>query len=261
MLEIHSSMLRFFLIAVAVCIIAIFAMPLSVRIINFGNLIGMLAGFLLLGFAIWNRPISKLIRTIWNHHAGKIALSAVGIILLCGLTLCLVLSMMMTAAMKRKPQSEPQAIIVLGCKVRDGAPSRMLRKRLETAYTAMQQYPDMICVVSGGKGSDEVISEAQCMFEWLTEKGIPAERIIMEDCSTSTSENLAFSKKLLDRRTCSEEILLATDGYHQMRAQLLAKKEGFTNVSAVSADTQLGLLPTYWVREWFGIVHAAVFGN
>ncbi len=240
-------------------------MPISVHIMNIGNLFGIAAGVLLLAFSVFNKPISHALGVAWQHKIGKITLSAIFVFLILGVLLCAVLSVMMISAKNKKLQFEPQAIIVLGCKVRDGVPSKMLRKRLEVAYDALQQYPQMICVVSGGKGADETISEAQCMYEWLTAKGIDENRIIMEDKSTSTSENFRFSKEILERLDCIQdsetEILIATDCYHQMRAQYLAKLEGITNVAAASADTQTALLPTYWVREWFGIVHAVVFGN
>ena len=137
----------------------------------------------------------------------------------------------------------------------------MLSRRIQAAYQALQQYPEMICVVSGGQGSNEDISEAQCMANELIRLGIASERIRIEDQSVSTSENLRFSKTILDEEGFSGEFLLATDSFHQLRAQILAGQESLPDCCAVTPYTSWYLVPTYWVREWFGLTHAFVFGT
>lgn len=261
MLEIHSTLLRILLIVLSFLGIAFFFLPMLARIVNLGNVLGLIASVLLLCFTIFNTPIAKLLGNIRKHLVGRIALTCISGFFCIGILLCVVLSVCMLTAIYKKPQSQPQAMIVLGCKVRGQNPSLMLARRLQTAYDAMQKYPDMVCVVSGGKGSDEQMTEAQCMYEWLTAKGIEQERILLEDKSASTSENFRFSKEKLDDKQISGQILIATDGYHQYRAQYLAKQEGFSECCAASAPTSWYLLPTYWIREWFGIVHAFVFGS
>lgn len=237
-----------------------FALPFLAGIVNIGNIAGLAASILLLLCVLFRDPLGQWIRTIWQHKAGKIALSVVGCIIAVGLVLCLVLSVMMGAAANRKPKQEPAAVIVLGCKVNGTTPSLMLSRRLNAAYDYLTANPDVTVVVSGGQGSNEDISEAQCMAEYLVAKGIDENRILMEDQSTSTSENLRFSKAILEEQGIAGEYMLVTDGFHQYRAQYLAKEEGLT-CYAVSAETSWYLLPTYWVREWFGILHAWVFGE
>ena len=73
----------------------------------------------------------------------------------------------------------------------------MLIARLETAIAWLQDHPDVYCVVSGGTGEDEVISEAECMYRYMTAHGIAPERIIREDRSGSTRENISFSLQKL----------------------------------------------------------------
>ena len=89
-----------------------------------------------------------------------------------------------------KPESKNTTLIILGCKVKDGQPSQMLKRRLDTAYDYLIENPDVKVIVSGGKGTDEIISEAQCMHDYLTKKGISENRIIIESASTSTRENI-----------------------------------------------------------------------
>lgn len=261
MLRIDSNILRIVLLCIALFGTVLFLLPMFVNIINIGNIFGLGCSLLLLGFVIWNKQISGFLGTVNQHTAGKIILRIVGIVIILGVLYCLIMSILMLHAAYRKPKQQPQAIIVLGCRVRGTAPSRMLSRRIHAAYDAMQENPDLIAVVSGGKGSNEEISEAQCMWNELTKMGIPESRILMEDRSTSTSENLRFSKEILKEQGITGDLLLVTDGYHEMRAQVLAKIEGLPQCDPASAYTSWYLVPTYWIREWFGLAHAFVFGN
>lgn len=249
------------LLLLALAGIVLFTIPLFANIHNIGNLFGLCCSVLLLTFILFRQKILVVFGRIWAHSAGKIVLRTVGIFVLLGLLYCLLMSIVMLHAAYKKPEQTPQAVIVLGCKVRGTAPSRMLGRRIRAAYEKLESDPALIAVVSGGKGDNEEISEAQCMYNELTRMGIASERIILEDRSTSTSENLRFSKKLLDENGITGPLYLATDGYHELRAQILAKKEGLPDCVPAAADTSWYLLPTYWVREWFGLAHAFVFGN
>ena len=261
MLRIDSSMLRIILLVIGIAGIFLFLLPMAVQIINIGNVFGLACSILLTGFVIWNRQISGFLGKLYSYPAGKLLLRVLGVFIAAGVLYCLIMSILMLHAAYRKPKQQPQAVIVLGCRVRGTRPSRMLARRIQAAYDVLEKNPEMIAVVSGGKGSNEEISEAQCMLNELTRMGIPESRILMEDQSTSTSENLRFSKKLLDEKGIGENLLLVTDGYHEMRAQYLAKKEQLTQCDPASAYTSWYLVPTYWIREWFGLAHAFVFGD
>lgn len=252
--------LHIVLITVGILGIACFLLPMPLGIVNIGNLAGLAASICLAAMGIWLKPFLALIQKLWRWKLGKSSLLVVGSILAAGLLLCLVLSVLMTVSANRKPEQQPAAIIVLGCKVNGTQPSLMLKERLEAACAYLQEHPDVLVVVSGGQGPNEGISEAACMAQYLIEHGIDERRIYQEDQSTSTSENLRFSKTMLVENGISGDIMLGTDAFHQYRAQYLAKQEGLT-CYAVSAQTPCYLVPTYWVREWFGIVHAWVFGN
>ena len=76
----------------------------------------------------------------------------------------------------------------------------MLQERLDAALKYLDDHKDTICVLSGGKGSDESISEAECMYRYMTERGIDPTKLIREDKSTTTRENLLFSMELLAGR-------------------------------------------------------------
>lgn len=255
------SLLRLILAAVSLLGMAIFLLPVSVRIVNAGNLGGFLFCLLLFGFTLFSKKLSVFLGQMWEKKTGHIVLSVLGVCFLLGILLCIILTVCMLRAEHKKPKDTPQAVVVLGCKVRGSVPSLMLSRRILAAYDALEKYPDAVCVASGGKGSDEAISEAECIAQELQRLGISADRILLEDKSASTSENLRFSKQILADHGITGQLLIVTDGYHECRAQYLAKKEGLPQTAAAPAYTSWYLLPTYWVREWFGLVHAFVFGD
>lgn len=195
----------------------------------------------------------------WQTLAGKIVLSSLTGIVAAVLTLFCVLSCLMIRANYQKP-ADDATVVVLGAALRGENPSRLLRERLETAADYLQQNPTAVCVVSGGQGEDEVCSEASVMKRYLMERGIAENRIYMEDNSTSTFENIRFSKAVMEENGLSQNIALVTQEFHQYRASKLAKQAGFENIGALPSQTPFYLLGSYWVRDFAGICHLAVFG-
>ena len=202
---------------------------------------------------------TALCGAVRGSTAGKIVACAVGLLLIAGTALCVLFSVNMTRGMNNAPRQEPKLIIVLGCQVRGDRPSKMLARRINTAYEAMQRYPGVMVVVSGGKGGDEDISEAECMKRYLVDKGADPARIIMEDKSTTTFENIQNSFAVTDPLGLGRDVTIVTDGFHQYRASLIAKKMGAAEVTAISARTELRFVPTYWVREWLALAEFFVF--
>ncbi len=220
----------------------------SLPFINFGNITGVFVCLMLMLITL--RP--GLVRSVWKSTAGRIAVIAVLLICLVSAGFAGFCTVKMLHAMSRDNES-PSAVIVLGCQVRGERPSKMLRFRLDKAVEYLNEHKELPVIVSGGKGDDEAISEALCMHNYLIDQGIDESRIIMEDKSTTTDENLEFSFEILDKMGLPRSIVLVTDGYHQYRAQLIAEKHGAQTIGAQSASTELRFIPTYWVREWFGI--------
>ncbi len=230
-------------------------------VLNAGNL----SVLLLCGVAVFFTAdcfgSRKLLAAVWENALGKAAIAIVCLLFAAGLVTAGVISAKMAGQIANEPESPPEVIVVLGCQVRGERPSKMLMRRITTAYDALVKYPDAVCVVSGGQGSDEAISEAECMYRTLTEMGIDPSRLIKEDTSTTTSENIRNTFKLTDPLGYSRDITIVTDGFHQYRASLIAKKAGADDVKALSAHTELRFIPTYWVREWLGILYFHVTGK
>ncbi|MBP5379642.1 MAG: YdcF family protein [Ruminococcus sp.] len=237
----------------------LFAAPVLKGIINLGNGAGMAVTAVLTAiFLLWSRFTSFLGKA-WAKPLGRIALSVIGITAAVSLVLAVVISVFMLREANDPPKDENTTVVVLGCKVKDGRPSLMLGRRLEAAYDYLSEHDSVCAVVSGGQGNDESISEAQCMRDWLVGRGIAPERIFMEDKSVNTEENLRFSKKIISENSLPENITLITDGFHQLRADMIAEKQGISAYN-VSGRTPWYLLPTYWVREWFGVLHCKLCG-
>ena len=152
----------------------------------------------------------------------------------------------------RTPDGD-RTVIVLGCQVHPDGPSLMLTERLDAAYDYLVEHPAARCIVSGGQGADEPMSEAECMYNYLIERGIAEDRLYMEDKSTSTRENLLFSSEIIEANGLNPRLAIATNEFHEYRAQKLSAELGF-DCSAISAPTTAPLLPTFYVREMFAIL-------
>lgn len=150
-------------------------------------------------------------------------------------------------------------VIVLGAWLKPTGPSLILKMRLDTAYQYLIEHEDTIVIVSGGQGKNELVSEAQGMAEYLIEKGINPKRIIKEDSSTNTKENIKNSSYYFDKD--KDKIGIVTNNFHVFRAKGIAKKEGIKNISGIAAPSYNLLLPNNMLREFLGITKDFIFGN
>ncbi|MBP3266831.1 MAG: YdcF family protein, partial [Ruminococcus sp.] len=237
---------RIIAVLLSLMVFWLFVIPVPMGIINAGNITGMLvSAILMFVFIFWGR-FSSFVSSLWEKPAGKIFVSVTSLFIAAGIVLAVVMSVCMAREMNDPPKNDNTTIVVLGCKVKNGRPSLMLARRLDAAYKYLSEHETVCAVVSGGQGSDEAISEAECMKIYLTEKGIAPERIFMEDKSTTTKENLAFSKKLIAENGLPQKVTLVTDGFHQLRAEMLAEKEGIDSPYNISGYTAFNVTPTYW---------------
>lgn len=150
-------------------------------------------------------------------------------------------------------------IVVLGAQMKTGGPSKALQYRLDEAVRYLEENPDTLVIVSGGQGPDEHISEAQGMYDYLTQKGIASGRIIKEDKSRNTFQNLTFSAEFLDKEKNSVGIV--TNDFHVFRAVGIAKKAGYKDVCGIAARGEPFLQFNNMMREFFGVVKDFLVGN
>lgn len=151
-------------------------------------------------------------------------------------------------------------LIVLGAGVNGTAPSLSLRERLDAAYDYLLAYPDTVCIVSGGQGSGEDITEAECMYRYLTGKGIDPERVIQEDKATSTHENLVYSLALITPEAPQSVGILSSE-YHLCRARQMARKLDLDPIMIPAKTTYLSLRVNYFLREIAALWYYMIFGG
>ena len=147
-------------------------------------------------------------------------------------------------------------IIVLGAAVHGDTPSLALTERLTAAKDYLDGHPDCVAVVSGGQGSNEDVSEAQAMYDWLTAEGIAPERIIMEDRATSTYENILFSYEYIGD---DARVAIVSSEYHLFRAKLIATALGHEVGTVAAHTTRPGVRLNYFIREVFGVTYYSIF--
>ena len=140
-----------------------------------------------------------------------------------------------------------EVLIVLGTTVNGTEPSPMLKQRLDAAVEYLNTYPDAICIVTGGKGDEQNLSEAQCMFNYLTAAGIESDRITMEDRATTTVENLQNVRTMLD----TNEVDILSSDFHLYRAGLIAKEAEFIPTLIPAKTEPIPLLLPWFFREIF----------
>lgn len=226
---------------------------------NIGNKTGVCISIFLIAAGTAGKVNPEILALLWKKAVVRGILFAVFVILCIMIFLLILETGCIIKAAKKRPD-EKAVVVVLGCKIYGERASLTLISRLEAAYCYMKKHPEALCIVSGGQGDDEPISEAECMYRYLREKGIKDTRIIKEERSTSTRENLLYSMeilKTLGKRNFDGEkikIAIATSEFHQYRASRIAKGLGIEH-GAICGRTPWWLLPTFYVRELYGILY------
>ena len=174
------------------------------------------------------------------------------IFLILALLWALICSVLLLSAGMKKPKSS-DTVIVLGCQIKGTRPSKMLRQRLDKAYSYLTENPDSVAIMSGGQGPDEVMPEAEAMYNYLIDKGVAPERLFVEPNSHNTEQNMQYSAEIIKKEGLDKNVVVITQSFHQYRSSVYARQAGL-NAHAINCKTNPGTLPTYWLRELFAIV-------
>jgi len=177
------------------------------------------------------------------------------------------------------PEDEQLTVMIFGCYVRGEEPGRTLTTRLDAALSLLKRYQNADCIVSGGQGSNEAISEAEAMRRYLVSRGIAEERITLEDRSTNTSENLEYTFAILtgsesdgsaastpgspaSSNSTDSAQGVDTDGrrlvgvsseYHLPRIRMLSRALGREIETYPAYDANIGNTLIYTLREYMGV--------
>lgn len=160
---------------------------------------------------------------------------------------------------RHEPSYDCDYVIVLGCRIRpDGSLYPLIRGRVDRAIAFLRRQEAAtgkraVLVPSGGKGADEPEAEASAMARYMREQGIPEEQILPEDRSTTTAENLRFSRRLIEQRCDSPRVAFSTSSYHVYRGGILAAESGW-NVDGMGSHTKWYFWPNAFLREFIGLL-------
>ncbi len=169
-----------------------------------------------------------------------------------GVLLLLILEGMIFSRFCATADAGADYVIILGAQWKSTGPSYVLQKRLDKAIEYLNTNPETKVIVSGGQGYNEPVSEAEGMREYLMDAGIDHDRILMEDASTNTTQNLIFSGNLLDKS--KNRVVIVTNNFHMYRALAIAEKQGYQHVEGLSAGTYPATVPNNLLREAFGVI-------
>ena len=151
-----------------------------------------------------------------------------------------------------RPAPDADYVLVLGARVKDNGPSVLLLYRIKAAAEYLKANEGAKAILCGGQGDNEPMTEAQAMFEGLKKYGISEDRLILEDKSTSTEENIAFAKALMEGE--NPAVVITTTGYHVYRALNTARSQGLDNVSGNPAECAWITPLNYYTREFFAVL-------
>ena len=253
-------MRKFRLLFIIISIITFiwFIIPLSLSVsLNLGNVTGLAVSVLLFLYGLWMPRIHRCLQK-WRTHKVKKWIERIAVTVVCIIVgLVVVETSCMIRAAGRKP-AEDATVVVLGCRVYGKRASLSMVERLEAAYEYLSENEEAVCVLSGGQGPGEDITEAECMYRWLVDKGIDPDRLYKEEQSASTRENLAFSQQLIAEEGLNAAIAITTSEYHQYRAGKIAESLDI-KYGAIPGKTAIWLFPTYYVRELYGILYEWIF--
>jgi len=202
---------------------------------------------------------------VYSYKGGKkgswikalVALCLAGILLFTACFACVM------SGAESDIEDESEIMIILGCMVYPHGPSILLQDRLDTALEYLEKYPDMTIVVTGGKGDDEHMSEAQAMHDYLVEHGISSEQILLEDQAKNTYENLIFTRNILTQLgyDTQQEFLLVSNGFHLSRSRILWERVFGTDDNLNTLAAPSSHLPSrlkMYVREPLALIKSYV---
>lgn len=246
---------------IIICIISVifliwFILPIQYNIINPGNILGVIICLYLIFWSAFNKKYKDIKTRLCGSGTVRILWRIFNVCATVFIAYAVIISFLMVfTAFSFTPKANATAV-VLGAQVKPWGPSVLLQQRIDASIKYLNENPDAKAVVTGGKGSDEPISEAESMYQNI-KKRINKERIFKEDNAVNTMENLSYSSKIIKEKNLNKNIAIVTDSYHQLRSRIIAKKLGINSKigSVNTINGKIGIInyPTFFVREWIAI--------
>lgn len=253
------------IIVLAVCSVISNIILIKREGFRFTNLLGIFFGILAVICTFSGRIVYLITNTLQLDESQKLIKRFIDISLntILSYYYCLVLATLYgnIMAARHNPAYDKDFIIILGSKIRkDGSLTPLLKGRVDRAIAFAKNQKnetnkDIIYVPSGGQGADEVISEAEAIKNYLTENGINPENILVENKSTSTSENMKFSKEKINSIKKDGKIAYSTTNYHVFRSGVIANNEGI-DCEGMGSNTKWYFYTNALIREFIANLHS-----
>jgi uncharacterized SAM-binding protein YcdF (DUF218 family) len=239
-------------------LIALSAIAVAVSTaVTIGMIMPMVLGLLMVVYAVVRlKKRGRVFRQRWLRVV-------ITVVLVAGLLGAAFFEILMNVAAYREPPDDDAGfVIVLGCGVfADGQLTLSLKNRLDAAYDYLAMHEESLCIVSGGQGANEPVSEAQAMSAYLRSRGIEPKRILMEDQSDSTLRNLMYSQRIMIQYPQQPQTAaIVTSDYHVYRALMVAKGLGY-DAFGIPAATNWKIVVACHVREYAAIIKTWLLGG
>lgn len=252
------------IIPVAIAVLAVFLVVNGITMLRREgrrpkNLLSLLAGLGIIGFVVFSVAVQKI---GWEPLAALRSvligvLTYIAFLFVCFLVYAFVYS-------RVRSSRKVDFVIVLGAGLRGSRVTPLLASRLDRGKQvydrALRKGRTPMMITSGGQGADEEVPESHAMASYLIERGVPDERILREDRSTSTLENLTFSRELMVARTPKYRCLIVTNNFHAFRAAMTARKAK-VNGQVIGSPTAAYYWPTATIREFVAILFSHPYLN
>lgn len=202
----------------------------------------------------------KLLDSIKSNAVRKTIKAFYFIFIACIILSIIFIEGLILSSASKKETSKPDYIVVLGAGLWGKNPSQILQQRLNASLDVINKYPDVKVVLSGGQGPGETITEAEAMKKYLIDRDVSEDRLLLEEKSTSTLENLSFSYNLIRNtdKVSNFKVTIVTSNFHMYRAQLISKRLGISSY-AYASDIENYLKITYFSREYFALIKSIIF--
>ena len=222
--------------------------------INTFSIIWIFIGVFLILIAI----IIKKIPVIFAKLNKVIKMILIGLLILFTLSFLIIQSLLIINSRSNNMENADY-IIVLGAGLYRGGPSITLQRRINEAINYANDHPEVKIVASGGTGQGMSISEARVISNVMQRNGIESSRIIIEDKSTNTFENLKYSGELIG--SLEKKTVIVSSEFHLYRANIIAKRLGYRNVGTLASKSEPLLLLNYYLREYMAVIKTLIFDN
>lgn len=199
-------------------------------------------------------PLSIAILILIFRFCPKPVRIASSVLAFAAAVFLLIAEIPIVSAAKSEPDAEADYVIVLGAAVYGEEPSITVKNRVKSAVSYLKKHPSAKAVASGGQGDGEDISEAECMRRLMVHYGIRDSRILLEDRSSSTMENLSFSKALIESDGGSaDRVVIVSSSYHLYRAKRMAFSLRMEAYGLACSDGYPVYMCGMFIREALGI--------